>query len=96
MDPIISNEEVPIYDLAIGNNKRSILILKVAKSENHRKWQGRILAKVLKHRGNIYGDVCTGSLSTYGELRKSYGISMTSPSPPSGDKNPVVDVFFKL
>lgn len=55
-----------------------------------------MLAEVLKHSSNIYGDVCTSSLSTYGELRKGYGISMTPPSPPSGDKNPAVDFLLTV
>jgi hypothetical protein len=53
-----------------------------------------MLAEVFRHRGNIYRDVCMGSLSTYGELRKGFnrrGISITPPLLPSGDKNPVVD-----
>lgn len=36
------------------------------------------------------------ALSTYGELRKGYGISMTPPSPPSGDENPAVDFLLTV
>lgn len=55
-----------------------------------------MLAEVVKHRGNIYGDVCTSSVSTYGELRKGYGISTAPSSPPSGDKNSAVDFLLTV
>lgn len=55
-----------------------------------------MLAEVLKHSSNIYGDVCTSSLSTYGASRKVYGVSVTPPSLPSGDKTPAVDFLLTV
>lgn len=82
-DPITANGAGPICDLEVSEG--SVLVLEEAKSENHRGWEGRILADVLRHRGNIYGDVCMSSLNIW-RIEEGLRDFSDTPSPPSGDR----------